>query len=268
MKNLIILLFLSTTVFAQGPIDGYMKEKQKYAVGLSFSLEKASTLFAGTNPIDVTRTTNAISLFASYGILDKLNVQVGLPYLNVNIGARTGLQDGSVYVKYEVLKKENKIGTINLIAASGFIFPMSDYEIAGTHALGQHSVAGDFRAVVQQNFNNKFFAALQAGYYLKAQPTPNAVSSAIKIGYAGKIYADVWFEYLEAFGGTNYRGVGDLNPSSQGGFPSLGFSYNKIGGTVFYPFTKHIGGFGGISYVLNGRNAFQNTGFNLGIVIQ
>ena len=268
MKNLILLLFLTSTTFSQGPIDGYMKNKKQYAFGLSYSLEKASKLYAGENKIAVTRTTKAFSFFATYGLLDKLNIQVGLPYLNVNLGARKGFQDGSVYLKYLALKKDNKAGNINFIVSSGFIFPTSDYEIGGAHALGQHSFAGDFRAVVQQNFNNRFFASFQAGYFLKEEPTPNGFSSALKIGYAGKIYADIWFEFLEAIGGTDYRGGGELNPSSKRGFPSLGFGYKKIGGTVFYPFTKHIGSFAGISYVLAGKNAFKNTGINLGIVIQ
>ncbi|MDA9261750.1 hypothetical protein N9P38_00150 [Flavobacteriales bacterium] len=268
MKKVILLLFLYSSVFSQGPIDGYMKNKKQFAFGLSYSFEKASKLYAGENLIGVTRTTNAYSFFGTYGITDKLNVQVGLPYLNVNIGARKGFQDASAYLKYQILKKDNKYGNINLIAASGIILPTSDYELGGAHALGQHSVAGDFRAVVQQNFKNKFFAALQSGYYLKEQPTPNGFSSALKIGYAGKIYADIWFEFLEALGGTDYLGAGALDPSSSGGFPSLGFGYKKIGGTVFYPFTKHIGGFAGFSYVLAGRNAFKNTVANIGIVIQ
>ena len=85
MKNLILLLFLTSTTFSQGPIDGYMKNKKQYAFGLSYSLEKASKLYAGENKIAVTRTTKAFSFFATYGLLDKLNIQVGLPYLNVNV---------------------------------------------------------------------------------------------------------------------------------------------------------------------------------------
>lgn len=131
------------------------------------------------------------------------------------------------------------------------------------------AITGDGRLIAQQNFKNNFFASIQAGYFIKTDPTPNAVSSSLKIGYAGKFYADVWYEFLHAFGGTDYRGINELAPTSaSGGFRGLGFSFNKIGGTIYYPVSKHFGVFSGLNYVLSGRNAFKNTGFNLGIVFQ
>ena len=269
MKKTAILLLFSGTLFAQGPVDGFMKKKKEFSLGFSFSNEKASKLYAGPELGAGSRTTRAISFFGIYGITDKLNVQVGIPYLNVNKGAESGLQDGSVYLKYNFLTKENKFGEFKAMAALGFIQPLSQYQVNGGNAIGQMAIAGDGRLILQQNFKSNFFASFQAGYFLKSNPTPNAVSSSVKIGYAGKIYVDGFFEIIHAFGGTDYRGVGELQVnSSNGGFKGLGFSYQKIGGTVYYGIHKHVGLFGGASYILNGRNAFKNTGFNLGIVFQ
>lgn len=270
MKNLITLICLtfSTILVAQGPVDGYMKNKKAYSVGLSFSSESAGKLYAGTNGISASRTTNAFSFFGIYGITDRINVQASIPYLIVN-GREKDFQDASLYAKILVAKKNNKLGNINLMTAIGYSHPLSNYQISGGDAIGQRARTGDFRLIAQQNFKNKYFVSVQGGYFLKSDPTPNAFSSSLKVGYAGKIYADVWFETLQAFGGTDYLGVGDLQPTAaRGGFRGLGFSFNKIGGTVFYPFTKHFGAFGGLSYVLSGRNAFKNTGINIGFVIQ
>ncbi|MEN8927665.1 MAG: hypothetical protein ABF242_08600 [Flavobacteriales bacterium] len=272
MKILSVAFFtflLSLSSFSQGPVDGYMKNKKDYAIGLSASREKAGALFTGTETIAAGRTTYAFSLFAIYGISDRLNVQANIPYLNVNKGTETDFQDASLYVKYLVLKKDNKYGNFNLMAAAGYAHPLTDYQLSGGSAIGQQAKTGDFRIIAQQNLKNKYFVSLQGGYFLKSNPTPNAFSSSIKVGYAGKIYADVWFETMHAFGGTDYQGVGDLEPTAaRGGFQGLGFSFNKIGGTVFYPISKHFGAFGGLSFVLSGRNAFRNTGINLGFVIQ
>jgi hypothetical protein len=268
MKKLIVLLLIISTAYGQGPVDGYMKNKKDFSVGLSISREKAGKLYAGKNPISAERKTYAFSLFAIYGVTNRINIQASIPYVNVN-GREKDFQDASLYIKYLIAKKDNKYGNINIMGAAGYSHPMADYQISGGDAVGQQAKTGDLRLILQQNFKNKYFASLQGGYFLKSNPTPNAFSSSIKVGYAGKIYADVWFETLQAFGGTDYRGVGDLEPTgARGGFQGLGFSYNKIGGTVFYPFTKHFGAFGGLSYVLSGRNAFKNTGINLGIVIQ
>lgn len=269
MKKLLILLSLSSSLLAQGPVDGYMKNKHDFSVGLSISREKAKNLYAGTTKIFAPRTTMAYSLFGIYGIHDRLNVQVNVPYLNINKGNVTDFQDFSLYLKFQALKKDNQQGNFNLLLASGISHPLGEYVTSGNNAIGQQAISLDGRIIAQQNFNNKWFASAQAGYFLKTNPTPDAFSSSLKVGYAGKIYADVWFEILEAFGGTDYRGRGNLQPTNaRGGFRGLGFSYQKIGGTIFYPFTKHIGGFGGVSYVLGGRNAFKNTGINIGIVFQ
>ena len=270
MKKIIFLFIsLSTTLFGQGPVDGYMKNKQDFSVGLSISKEQAGKLYTGTESISASRTTMAYSLFGIYGIYDRLNVQVNIPYLDVNKGTVQDFQDFSLYLKFQAFKKDNKKGNFNLLLASGVSHPMVDYVTTGGSAIGQQATTIDGRIIGQQNFNNKFFASIQAGYFLKTDPTPHSFSSSLKIGYASKIYADVWFEFLEAFGGTDYRGIGDKEPTAErGGFRGLGFSYKKIGGTVFYPFTKHFGAFGGLSYVLSGRNAFKNTGINIGIVFQ
>ena len=278
MKNLLVILLLSTSVFSQGPVDGYMKNKKDFSIGVSISREKAGKLYAGKNYIDTAtgldyinsgRKTYAFSIFAIYGITDKLNLQLNVPYLNVNSKAETDFQDASIYLKYSLLEKDNSKGNLRLMLATGFAMPLSDYQTAGGSAIGQMAFSGDGRLILQQNFNNKIFASIQGGYFLKSNPTPNAMSTSLKVGYAGKFYADAWFEIVHAFGGTDYRGTGELAPTgARGGFRGLGFSNQKVGATLFYPFTKHFGAFTGFSYVLNGRNAFKNTGLNIGIVFQ
>ena len=263
MKKLIFLFLITSSAIAQGPVDGYMKNKKDFAVGLSFTNEKANKLYAGKNPIDVGRTTRALSLFGIYGITNWLNVQVNIPYLNVNKGTETDFQDGSIYLKFRLLKKDNSKGNFNLLLATGYSDPLTNYRTSGGSAIGQMAIAGDGRLIAQQNFKNNFFASVQAGYFLKTDPTPNAMSSSLKIGYAGNFYADVWFETLQAFGGNDY-----ISGGKNEDFRSFGFSYNKIGGTFYYSLHKHIGAFVGASYVLSGRNAFRNTGLNIGIVFQ
>lgn len=269
MRITILLLFISTALLSQGPVDGYMKNQRDFAIGLSISRENAKKLYAGINLITAGRTTSAYSLFGIYGISNRINVQANIPYLNLGKGSTKDFQDFSLYFKFLLLSKENSKGKLNLMAATGLAQPLGEYVTTGGSAIGQMAITGDGRIIAQQNFKNKYFISAQAGYFLKTDPTPNAISSSLKIGYAGSFYADVWYEFLHAFGGTDYRGIGGQAPTSaSGGFRGLGFSFNKIGGTIYYPVSKHFGVFGGASYVLSGRNAFKNTGFNLGFVFQ
>jgi hypothetical protein len=269
MKKSLIIFFLSGSLFAQGPVDGFMKKKKEFSLGMSFTREKASQLYSGPNLGSGGRTTRALSFFGIYGITDKINVQVGIPYLDVNKGAQKGFQDGSIYLKYNVMTKKNKFGELRAMLAAGYSDPLSQYETNNSSSIGQMALAGDGRLVLHQSFKSNIFATLQGGYLFKSDPTPNAVASSLKIGYAGNIYVDVYYEIIHAIGGTDYRGDGELRPTAdRGGFKGLGFGYQKIGGTVYYGLIDHLGVFGGVSYILDGRNAFKNTGLNIGFVFQ
>lgn len=270
MRLIIFSLLIPFSFLAQGPVDGYSKGKGNLEIGLGYSLEKGNQFYAGPNLINASRNIVAYTGFAIYGITNKLDVQLNIPYINMNKGNETDFQDGSLYLKYNLLKKDNKYGNFNLLGAVGFYSPLSNYQTQGGSAIGQLNTAFDGRLILQQNFNSGLFVGIQGGYFVKSKPTPNAYSVALRAGYASsKIYFDAWFEYQSALGGTDYRGTGDLTPTAAtGGFKGLGFSYTKVGGTVFYPLNNYLGVYAGGAYTLNGRNIVKGTRISAGIVFK
>lgn len=260
--KLVIVLFLliSAPAIGQGPVDGFMKGKGNLSMGLSYNYEKSSLFFAGNNKINLARTIQSLSLFGIYGISKKLDVQISVPYINMNNGGESNLQDASLYFKYALFKK-NKF---QLMGALGGYLPLSNYETGGGNAIGQQNTAIDTRLISQYFFDNGHFFTVQAGYFFKSSPTPSSLSASIKYGIASsKIYLDFWYEFHTSFGGTDYQGIGDLNPSTQGGFKSLGFGYHKIGMTAYKEIAKSFGVFTNIAYTPLGRNIGQ--GIRLGI---
>lgn len=129
-------------------------------------------MFAGTNPVPSGRKTRALSLFGIYAVSDWLNVQANIPYLNVNNGAESDFQGASIYLKIRILKKDNSRGNFQLMAATGYSDPLTNYQTRGGNAIGQMAIAGDFRLVAQQNFNNNFFASVQAAILLNRTQLP------------------------------------------------------------------------------------------------
>lgn len=271
MKKISLLIssaLLSLTTIAQGPIDGYFKGKGKLDIGLGYTSDKGTDYYAGTNLAGFSRDITSYSMFAIYGVSKELDVQVNVPYI-IN-GPEKDFQDASIYLKYRAFSKKNSLGFLSVAPAVGFYQPLSKYQTNGFNALGQNNTAVDMRLVAQQKFSNGLFTALQGGYFLKSNPTPDAYSGALKVGYAaGKFYTDAWFELNQAIGGTDYRGTGDKAPTAaRGGFKGMGYGYTKIGLTGYYSIINQLGVYVGVASTLSGRNADKSNRFSVGIVVK
>jgi hypothetical protein len=255
----ILVSFCLLDSFSQGRVDGFLKHKGELDAVVGVSYETSKSYFAGTDKISFTRNTTSYNAFFAYGVFDRLNVNVSVPYVNVN-KQEQGLQDGAVFFKYKVLSK-NKL---NLLIAGGFSSNLSNYETHSGSAIGQQAKAIDIRPVLHYFASNGVFITAQGGYTYRFSPVPNSIPVAVKIGLAkAKYYVDVWYEYQYGIGGFDYRGT--PTPPS---FRELGVSFHKIGGTIYKPLSENIGMFGGLSYILSGRNISKGFGGNLGVVIK
>lgn len=261
--NIFILSFyLTHTLYSQGPLDGYSKGKGNFTTGLSYSFEKNNQFFAGNTEVSLPRTIQSLSLFAIYGISERLDAQISVPYINMNNGAEKNLQDFAAYLKYNFLKKDK----FKLFLGVGGYTPLSNYQTEGGNAIGQLNQALDIRIIGQYQLKNNYFLSSQAGFFTKTNPTPHAFSGSLKFGYAtGKLYYDVWYEYYASLGGTDYRGTGELDPTTMGGFKSIGFGYHKVGGTIFKPINNSFGIFIGGGYTPFGRNIGKSYRVSAGV---
>lgn len=262
------LSLITSATLAQGPIDGYSKGKNNLDVGFGYTLEKGNDFYAGKKLAGFSRDIESYNLFAIYGITNRLDVQVSTPYI-IN-GNEKNFQDGSIYLKYKAISSQRSFGTLEVFPAIGFYQPLSNYQTEGLNALGQDNNSFDMRLVVQQNIKNGLFVAVQGGYLIKTDPTPNAYSTSLKVGFAkGRFYTDAWFESYQAIGGTDYRGVDDKAPTAErGGFRGLGFGYTKVGLTGYYTIINKLGAYVGLASTLSGRNADKSNRISLGIVIK
>lgn len=244
---------------SQGRVDGFYKGKGNLDFAVGGGCERNPSYYAGTDKIVLTRDIVIGSAFVAYGITSKLDVNLSLPYIDVN-GREKGLQDLSVSLKHKLL--EDKGWTISL--AGGFSSNLTDYQIGGGSALGQQAKIIDGRVVIHYLLEKGFFTTLQGGYSYKIEPVPHSIPFAIKVGVAKpKYYIDAWYEFQYGIGGFDYRG--DPPPPS---FRELGVSYHKIGATIYKPIKDFLGIYGGGSYVLSGRNVSQGIGVNLGVVLK
>ncbi|MFD1550560.1 hypothetical protein DNU06_16415 [Putridiphycobacter roseus] len=270
MKQLIIGWFIwcSVFTFGQGRVDGFLKGKGNLDIALGSNYEANKQYYAGNNLINLSRDILSFSAFFAYGITDKLDVNFSVPYVSVN-SAEKSIQDPALFIKYHItsisLKAgDHNLGKLNLIFAAGFSANINDYQTAGGNAIGQQAKTIDLRPVIHYQANSGWFATLQGGYNYKFEPVPDAIPFALKVGLAkAKWYADVWYDGQHGIGGFDYLGT-PAPPS----FRELGVSYHKIGGTFYKPINQYLGVFGGLSYMLAGRNISKGAGGNIGFVFK
>ncbi|MFK8100873.1 MAG: hypothetical protein AB8G15_00040 [Saprospiraceae bacterium] len=283
--GLILALLSPNFVAAQGAIDGFMKGKGNLDLALSFATESSGKFFSRVDGRDTTFdfgiSANSVSLFAAYGITDDLDVIASIPFVSRSANTQ-GLQDGSVYLKYQSINTAlSDLGRLKVITGAGISFPLSDYEVQNSRAIGQQALVVPLRVVAQVDLNSGLFFNITGGYNFRLDEnervladsflvlTPNGtvtqpddfISLSAKVGYStGKQYFDLWFDYQHTEGGNSYR---DGDPS---GFKSLGVSYSKIGGTYYYAFKPNFGAFLGLSKVFGGRNINDQLTISVGVV--
>lgn len=260
IKSILILLSIfPIVVFSQGRVDGFFKGKGNLDFVLGGGLEANDKYFAGTKKVGLTRTVVSYNAFLAYGITKSLDVNMSLPYVDVN-GVENDFQDYAIFLKHKVLDKNG--WTISL--ASGFSSNIGDYQTEGGSAIGQKAKTIDGRLIVHYFAPNGIFFTGQAGYSYRYDPVPNSIPLTLKGGLAkSNYYIDFWYDFQHGIGGFDYRG----DPRSPT-FRALGVSYHKIGATFYKPILKHLGAYVGTSYVLTGRNVSQGVGVNVGIVLK
>ncbi len=279
-----LLFSLPLAAFAQSPVSGFMNGKGKGTIAVSYSAEQYDNVFLVPNnaegvPVFNDVQVNSTSLYASYGISNRFDVVVGLPYIQTRGNAseavlnelgydneRSGLQDVSLWMKYNPYSCKAGKGNLSLIIAAGLKTPMSDYKadegLQSIIAIGNRATSGNGMAIAQYKAESGLFVSAQAGYSLRSGRVPNAAVGEIKAGFAHRrFYADIWYAGQRSDGGTNILGEG-----FDGFFPATDVTYTRAGLSVYVPLPGGFGLSAGASKYLTGRNIGEATGFSGSVV--
>jgi hypothetical protein len=276
-------VFLPFTLFAQGPIDGYLKGKGKLDLAFSLSSNKSTTFFgADDTKYNEPFKGSLVSVFAEYGITKNLDVVATLPY--VFTATQNGLQDGSLHLKFRPFQvKSEKRGTLDVLVAAGVSAPLSKYEPLAAGAIGQRATVVQPRLVLQWNTKMGPFFNLTAGYNLRLddlkpediarirvtrpsyepQSPKNYTNFLFKAGIpAAKYYLDAWVEHQATKGGSNFQPMTPDLPQA------YGVTYTQIGGTVYYSEKGKRGVYLSSGYIVSGRNVSKVLRLTAGVVVK
>ncbi len=244
---------LLITSSAWGQVDGFNKGKGNMDLVGSLSFEQGLGYYLADGPIGLKRTRIAFTLFAARGLTDDLDIQLSVPFISTS--GSSGIQDAQVFLKWLPVKARMGNGSLAFGAAIGGSVPVSDYQTEGIGAIGQRATSIIPMGVLQYTWDKGWFISAVGGQAIVSAPTPDALLGTFRFGHASTThYFEAYVQGQEAYGGKDYRGEGELAPTT---FKELGVSFVKAGGKYYRPFGTRTGAVVDAGYVLSGRNIDQ-----------
>ncbi|MFD2570942.1 hypothetical protein ACFSUS_09880 [Spirosoma soli] len=285
-------VFLGQQTKAQGLVDGFMRGKRHGLLAVTYSQGSYDTYYVNTtevrNPNLGTVSTQALNLYASYGLDYDLDLIVSAPYVRTEASAgywqkQEGFQDLSAALRWEAY--DYKFGGLRVswLFSVGYSMPLQNYVIDSPVTIGQgsrnidgrtmlHFKAGAFFLTGQFGYIRRGKVTLDriVNYYDPSQLNPNSGTSAnvpdvtdavVRTGITTKhFYLDGWAQRQTPYNeGTN---IGPGIP-----FPTNAIGFTRVGATVYIPLLKKFGLTAGYSTTLSGRNTGKAERLNAGIVI-
>jgi len=229
-------------------------------------------------------STSNVMLMGNYGISTKLNVLFGLPYIKTktstgNMAGQKGLQDLSLFVKWEAYQKHMAHGDLKAILIGGYSTPVSNYTADFLPlSIGLHSRNVNMRLMADYQHDH-WFATASYTYIARSNVTidrntyyttemhytnevkmPDASQLNFRAGYRSEtLIAEAVFNKWTTLGGFDIP---------RNGMP---FVSNKMNASSVGLNVKYETPVDGLSVVANGsttvagRNVGQSTGFNAGV---
>ena len=183
MKKILLLqvfcLGFAFTALSQTYTDAIMMQKKEICIALMYDQGTWDEYWEGTNLITNqnigTFTRSTYMPMIAYGITDKLNVLLSVPYVSTKsdggqLAGVKGLQDVNVAVKYEAIKKDFGDHRVSALAVAQFGTPMTNYlsdYMPYSLGLGTQEVTG--RIIGQYEYNKMFYVRATAAYVWRGQ---------------------------------------------------------------------------------------------------
>ncbi|WP_218598682.1 transporter [Polaribacter sp. NJDZ03] len=284
--GLVFGLALTSQTNAQGLLDGFTPKKGDLSVTASYTSSNYEKFYAGNTKMDAVPVykeidQNIYSLYAKYGITNKLSVVLNAPYISAEgngapypantTSKQDGFQDISIGLKYNAYTFDFEKLNLDVITGLSVDIP-TGYEANGILSLGNNTFSTNLTAGLHLQSNDGLFVTFLNSYQFKGDAdntsggadfdVPNAYYATTKIGYASSaIYVEGWLDYLASTDGVDIGGAGFAGPN----FPETKVEYTRLGATVYKNIIPELGASVGFGTVVDGRNIGKSTNFSVGL---
>ncbi len=285
--NTLIISILCQFTFAQMPTDAIYMPKKSLCLAAMYGNTTWSEYWEGelkkNNPNVGKNVTQSVSLMAAYGITNKLNAIVNLPYVTTrntagNLMGQKGLQDFSAFIKYKAL--EIKALSFNVVV--GGSVPTTNYVPDFLPmSIGLQCKTATGRLIAAYNHKSGMYVTASGAYSLRSNITidrdayqaygkvyntnevkmPNATDAAIRFGYMKNgLQVEATLTRFACTSGDNIR-RNDMP------FPTNNMQATNAGFYAKYQY-KNMGILANITQTLNGLNVGKSLMLMGGVTYQ
>lgn len=284
----LLLMLTSGVSFAQLPHDVIYMPKQTACVALAYNNNSWNQYWENTLKRDNlnlgTVTTQSLMPMVAYGVTDKLNAIVSLPYISTKTSAgnlmwQKGVQDLSLWLKYKLVSNAEGVSLHTVVGGS---VPMSNYvpdflplsiglqsKTATARLIGNYAhksglyltAHGSYTVRSKIKIDRDSYLSYDKVYNTNEVALPNTIDAAARLGFLKKAYqTEVFVEHFACVGGDDIRRNDMPFPTNNMRMTSIGW-YGK-----FQP--KNIGVSARVNYVLSGQNVGQTLGYSVALLYQ
>ncbi|GAB3732022.1 hypothetical protein GCM10027594_13930 [Hymenobacter agri] len=290
LVSTLLAIGLAAPSRAQTLVSGFMAGKGHGSVVVSGTAEQYTSAYLAPDkvsgvPVFQKVNVNSLNLFGTYGLTEKIDAIVSLPYIQSKgqafgptiddlnalypaqgfTNSRQGFQDLTAALKFKSFSREIGSSILDLLGVLSVSTPVSNYQtntgLGYIIAIGNRATKTTALGVVHLKTVSGVFATGQVGYSLRTGDVPHALVGEAKLGYAGpKNYFEGYASFQESNGGTDIT-----EPGFDGTFTATRVNYIRIGASGYRPITNGFGLTLGLSTYVAGRNIGKSTGASAGI---
>ncbi len=286
---LTFLLFGLQGVYAQLPNDALMMAKGQWCVLTQYTHTRWENYWEGPTKrsnlnLGVVTTQSAMLGF-DYGLSRRLNVLAALPYVWTHSSAsylqgQRGLQDFSLWLKYQPFEANVGGGEVRLQATGGLSTPVTNYAADYMPLnIGMQSRTASLRGIANYTHAKGWYITLQAGhtwrsdvttdrdaflfhdqlYYTNRMPVPNLLDATGRLGFINhRFQAEIQLDYFTGTSGDDIR----YNEMPQ---PTNRMRATTAGAYAKYFVRQGLAVQAAFGQVLSGRNVGQGTTLSGGL---
>lgn len=289
--TLLLVMFAFVNTNAQTLTDGIYMPKKNFCNGFLYSHDSWKEYWEGTlkreNLNIGTLSTQSIAYMAMYGITDRLNIGLGLPYVWTKASAGTlsglsGIQDLSFGLKYNIYTAKILKGDMSFNIAAGGSIPVTNYVADFLPvAIGLQSKTAFGRGIIHFFTPGNLSVTAQASYIGRANikidrtsyytdhlivsnevAMPDVFNYSLKAGYySWRWAAEAFFDNTDCLGGFDIR-RNDMP------FPSNEMDMTRVGIMGHYRIEAldDLQIVASAAYTVAGRNVGQSTTISFGLM--
>jgi hypothetical protein len=289
-----VLALGASPLRAQSLDDAIFMDRRILCAGLMYTNEQWDRYWEGSlkreNGNIGTLTTQQTSLMAAYGVTNRINVIVSLPYVSTRasqgvLDGQRGAQDLSVGIKFNALSTPlTSAGTLHAIGIISVSTPVSDYTPDFMPmSIGSRSRRATARGLLSFQAHNGIYVNTglsftrrgnvtldRPAYYTNGQlyltnevQMPDLTDATFTLGYQRPgLVVPIMLTQQRTLGG------GDIRRQDMP-FVSNRMDFTRVDGKVQYtlPMAKAVTVHLGASRVLTGRNVGQSTSLLAGLLL-